>query len=193
MDKRIQIHNNYYTNNQGSIMKTLPSLIILIIVLFSPRNFAQTYIEVDPLAYAFNGHSLHIGYQVKGFRIQLGSFSAEYPDFMKENKSFNIDQSGFGVKFDYYGKNPEGVFIGLEYGITKMKYSLSGSQTIEKDQNLLGLRTGYKMKFGKCFYLMPWVGLDRNLSDTSKISINNEEYTPQKWVVFPTVHIGFDF
>ena len=173
---------------------TLATLTLIIATLFTTQAQADLYLEADPITYGLNGHSLHLGIQGGGFRFQIGAFNAEYPDSFKDNENFDVTQGGYGFKIDYYGKNPEGGFIGIEYGATTAKYQLkTGGEEIEQDVRLLGIRTGYKMKIGKSLYVMPWIGVDKNLSDTEPVSIGSEEYQVSEWVVFPTVHVGFYF
>ena len=60
--------------------------------------------------------------------------------------------------------------------------------------NLLGIRAGYKWMIDSSFYVMPWVGIDRNVTGNDlEFSLNNETYVEQDWVIFPTAHIGFEF
>ncbi len=172
--------------------KILLAFISLFFII--PAAQAELYVEADPFAYGLNGHSIHIGVQGGGFRFQVGSFSAEIPDSFKDNDLFEVKQGGYGFKLDYYGKSSEGSFIGVEYGVTKAELQLkTGGETITKDINLLGLRAGYKMKFGNSFYVMPWVGVDKVVSNTDATIINGEEYKTGEVFVFPTVHLGFDF
>ncbi|SHO59163.1 hypothetical protein VQ7734_04943 [Vibrio quintilis] len=167
----------------------------LFILVFVPgaELLAKTYIETDPFSFALNGHSVHMGVEDHGFRFQVGTFAAGYPDLYKDNDSFNVEQKGYGVKLDYYGAHPEGAFIGLEYGRTSIRYSLkSGSQTTKKDAGLFGFRIGYKWMLGKRFYVTPWVGIDRNLSDATDVNINGQVYKASQWMLFPTIHIGME-
>lgn len=169
-------------------------LIILFIATINLSAHAQLYIEADPFAYGLKGHSLHLGIQGAGFRFQVGTFNAQYPDSFKDNEEFDVSQGGYGAKLDYYGKDPNGAFIGIEYGSTVANYQLkSGGEKVEQKIRLLGLRTGYKMLLGKSFYIMPWIGIDKNISENSDIEINDQVYKIQEIVVFPTVHIGIQF
>lgn len=89
----------------------MKTIILITILLMTTSTFAQLYIESDPFAYGLGGHSVHIGVQGGGFRFQVGAFGAEYPDSFKDNEEFDVYQSGYGAKIDYYGDKPDGAFI----------------------------------------------------------------------------------
>ena len=178
-------------------MKTLLILLtpfIIFIIFISTNTQAEFYVEADPFACGLNGHSLHLGIQGGGYRMQVGMFKAEAPDAFKDNKNFNVVQAGHGIKIDYYGTSPDGAFIGLEYGQTKAKYQLkTGGEVVEQDVNLLGFRLGYKITLSNNLFITPWVGLDKNISKITNITVSGETYTPDEWIIFPTVHLGYEF
>lgn len=175
-------------------MKTHIVFLTPFLIFICTNAHAEFYVEADPIAYGLNGHSLHLGVQGGGFRMQVGMFKAEVPDAFKDNKNYNVIQEGHGIKIDYYGKNPDGTFIGLEYGQTTAKYQLkTGGQVVEQDVNLLGFRLGYKIKFSKHLFITPWVGVDKNISKITDITIGSETYSPDEWIIFPTVHLGIEF
>ena len=177
------------------LSKNLLIAVFALIWGWVPRVQAQVYVEADPFAYALSGHSLHLGLQGAGLRLQVGTFGAELPDGMKDNEAFLVKQSGYGLKLDYYGHKPEGGFVGIEYGETTADYRLkSTDESIERDVNLLGIRFGYKWKMSDSFYAMPWVGVDKNITQQDlEFELGGETYTEQEWTVFPTVHLGYDF
>jgi len=169
---------------------------IAIVTIVPIKAYADTnyYVESDPFAFALNGHSVHVGVEGNHYRFQVGTFGATLPDAFKDNSNLDVDQAGYGMKFDIFSKKDGGMFVGLEYGMTKVnfKHAATNSKT-QRDSNLLGVRVGYKYRFNKTFYLMPWVGIDRNISDTSTVNLAGEDYNIQKWFIFPTMHIGMQF
>lgn len=152
------------------------------------------YIESDPIAYMLDGYSLHGGLETNGFRMQIGTFAATVPEGMRNNASFITKMNGFGVKIDYFGQTPDGWFTGAELGNTDFNYQHKNqNMPIERKAYLAGIRTGYKFTFENAFYITPWIALKRNLSDTSPILVNGDSYQENRWLVFPTIHLGMQF
>lgn len=182
--------------NTLSQLRSLIFGLILPTLAWSSAN-AQVYVEADPFAYALSGHSLHLGIQGNGFRFQVGTFGADVPDYFKDNEVFNVRQSGYGLKLDYYGARSDGGFVGIEYGKTTAEYELKGSgERLDREIDLLGVRFGYKWMIGNSFYVIPWVGIDKNISrskDNLEFTLGGETYRETELFVFPTVHLGFDF
>jgi len=169
---------------------------IFIVTIIPIKSYADTdfYVESDPFAFALSGHSIHVGVEGDHFRFQAGKFGATLPDSFKDNANFDVEQTGYGVKFDVFSKKEGGTFVGVEYGKTEIDFKhASTSATTQRDSNLLGVRVGYKYRINKTFYVMPWVGIDRNISDTSTVDLGGEDYKIQKWFIFPTVHLGMQF
>lgn len=158
---------------------------------------AQIFVESDPVAFALNGHSIHLGYQFKNIRVQLGSFSANYPDMILKNKNFEVVKGGYGFKIDLWGASREGLFVGIDYNKTKAKYQLQTKSTeTERKLELLGPRLGYRYFWGQSFYLSSWVGIYKNLNHSSEdanITIDGEVYEQEEFTVFPAIHIGYQF
>jgi len=179
-------------------MKNYSQIIIatFFAILVPIKSYAQTdyYVESDPFAFALSGHSLHLGIEGNHFRFQVGMFGATLPDAFKSNDKFDVKQSGYGVKLDYFLQKQGGFFIGATYSMSEMKLqqTITNGKT-NRDSNLLGVRTGYKYRINKTFYIMPWVGVARNISDTSTLTVASEDYKLEKWIIFPTVHLGMQF
>ena len=72
----------------------------------------------------------------------------------------------------------------------RLKYA---SEEKKETIKLLGVRTGYKFMINKSFYIMPWIGVDKNVSKPEKVQISGETYDIPDIMIFPTVHIGFEF
>lgn len=173
-------------------------VLLLIFSLFIFHNQAAAnpyYIEVDPFAYGLNGHSVHVGVESHGFRLQGGIFQADFPDSFKDNESFDVTQGGYGFKIDYYGRSEEGLFFGIEYAKTRVTLKNNGSKA-KRDVDLAGIRVGYKMMLNNSWYITPWVGIDRDTSadDSDRtVQINGERYKLQEYTLFPTIHFGMEF
>jgi len=150
--------------------------------------------EVDPLAYIVSGYSFHSGFQCQRYRAQAGIFSAEIPRAMSDNRNYTVQQYGYGFKVDYLLHSKDGWFAGIEYSSTTISYRLrSAGMEKKRPAKLIGVRAGYQFIFTRGVYLTPWVGLMRNVSDTSAVVISGEKYNVNTFVLFPTVHIGIQF
>jgi len=179
-------------------MKNYSQILITILfaILVPVKSYAQTdyYVESDPFAFALSGHSLHVGIEDDYFRFQVGMFGATLPDAFKSNDKFDVEQSGYGVKLDYFSQKKGGFFVGATFSMSEMKLQQTiTDEKTNRDSNLLGVRTGYKFRINKTFYIMPWVGVSRNISDTSTLNVDSEEYKLEKWTIFPTAHLGMQF
>ena len=164
--------------------------------LASPSRFE---LEADPIAFIFNGYSFHLGYTMGHLRFDAGVFGIKQPSFALENKLFSVFSSGGGVKVDYLPRRNRGLFIGLQSDYATDKIGLkSDGDTQSVSGVTLGLRTGYRLMFGKAehqfkgFYLVPWVGLIHSLNP-SVITKNGNDYTQSQWSLFPTIHLGYRF
>ncbi|MEC9282998.1 MAG: hypothetical protein VX642_09810 [Bdellovibrionota bacterium] len=179
-------------------MKILKGILIGVLCLFTHNKLqAQVFIETDPAAFVLKGHSLHIGYQLDSIRFQVGSFAAQYPDFILKNNNFEVFQSGYGFKIDIWGAEKEGLFMGIDYSKTTASYKLkTNSLEVKKDIDLIGPRIGYRFFWGKSIYVSSWLSIYKNLkadSESDTITIDGESYEQEEYTVFPAVHIGFQF
>ena len=97
-------------------MKTLLTILTLVFVTMShnPANARGLDIEIDPLAYALNGYSLHLGFNTDMGRFDLGVFGLELDESLLETTSISSEMKGVGVKWDFITPKQSGVFAGLE-------------------------------------------------------------------------------
>lgn len=157
-------------------------------------------IEADPLAYLFNGYSLHTAVTYSGFRSSLGVFGIKPPGFLLENDAFSVYTSGYDFKTDYFFGAIKGFYTGLQLTYTQDKIELrEGQEGTDTLRGLnLGVRAGYRFLFGKKensykgFYLTPWVALMYNPSPKT-IQQGSAEYRQASWIPFPTIHVGWRF
>ena len=177
-------------------MKTHNKITLLMSLLLSFGVNAETdfYVESDPIAFALDGHSIHFGIEADRIRFQVGSFGATLPESFKDNNKFDVELSGYGIKLDYFWDKAGSAFIGMTYSRSEKEYTHATTNLSEsRDSNLLGVRVGYKYRINEIFYVMPWVGVAKNLSDTSAIQLSGDRYDVDEWSVFPTVHLGIQF
>ncbi|RBP77971.1 hypothetical protein EBI01_19585 [Marinomonas rhizomae] len=150
-------------------------------------------IEIDPLAYALNGHSVHFGFGENQFRFDIGVFGLDAPEAFHGDERYDLRFDGYGVKLDYLFGRYYGAFIGLEANSSKVKYTLkSTNQTTTRTQISLGPRIGYRIMYSKNITITPWIGIDFNL-DHDDVSLNGQKFDSSPISLFPTVHLGWKF
>lgn len=186
------------------IMKngTSSFLVLGFLIMFLPLNSAGQSsgqngfdIEVDPIAYALNGFSVHGGYTTGSWRFDLGIFGLEFPDWAHDNKAFTSSFIGAGWKADrFLNGEPNGLFIGAEGGITRLEATHQASDTDRSRLNYsLGLRGGYRWNTGLGnVYVTPWLGLGFALN-SKDITVDSDTYEAAVFQPFPTIHIGWKF
>lgn len=177
-------------------MINIKSLALTATLLLSMSAKAEYdfYVESDPFAFSFSGHSIHAGLETDRLRLQIGSFGANLPDSFKDSEKFDVSFSGYGVKLDYFNDKKGGMFVGLTYSKTEYKFEHLSTRLNEvRDSNSLGLRAGYKYRLTDNFYVMPWIGVAKNLSDKSAIQLSGDVYKIDDWSIFPTIHLGYQF
>jgi hypothetical protein len=166
------------------------------LTLFSAVAQAQWEAEADPTAYALEGFSVDLGHPILGerFRVQLGAFGAETPEWVHGNSGFAENSLGLTFKFDYFPLRPSsGLFLGADSNYSWVRYELN--QTHEHvDRNIVGLgpRVGYRLNFGKHFYLSPWVSVDYQFN-AKDVTISGKTFHENRYSVFPALHLGWTF
>lgn len=149
-------------------------------------------IEIDPLAYAFQGYSGHLGLSGRLGRLDLGAFGAKIPNAFLKNSSFSAQFRGIGIKWDKQPVTLSGLFYGIETSIAKLTYThISTYSKITRTEKTIGGRVGFRFEQSG-FTVSPWVGIGYN-ADSKPIIVNGDEFKNSPWVVFPTVHIGWIF
>lgn len=184
------------TNTRRYKMRKIKSIALTATLLLSMNAKAEYdfYVESDPIAFAFSGHSIHAGLETDRFRLQIGSFGTNLPDSFKDSEKFEVSFTGYGVKLDYFKDKEGGMFVGMTYSITEYEFEHIATQVNEvRDSNSLGLRLGYKYRLTDNFYVTPWIGVSKNLSDRSTIQLSGDDYQLDDWTIFPTIHLGYQF
>lgn len=156
-------------------------------------------IESDPIAFIFNGYSVHLGYTFKDLRTSVGVFGIETPGMFLDNDAFSVFTSGYDAKLDYLFGNQRGLFVGTQ--LTYAKDDITFRESSE-EQHIwgysVGLRSGYRFMLGKKetnykgLYIVPWIAVLRSFN-VQEIQLGSETYKQQAWSLFPTVHLGWRF
>jgi hypothetical protein len=187
-------------------MNAATKINLIFILVFPLQSNAQRQpvqnrfeLEADPIAFIFNGYSLHTGYTMSHMRFDIGVFGIKQPNFPLENKSFSIFSSGAGIKADYLLRKNRGIFFGLQSDYATDKIRLKTSKDSQSVSCFtLGLRTGYRFMLGneehqfKGIYLAPWVALIHSFNPAN-ITNSGQQYIQPNWSIFPTIHLGYRF
>jgi hypothetical protein len=181
-----------------TLLFTAAALGLTLLVAMPSPGTSQVEVEVDPIAYAASGFSLHVAKVLGPARLNVGTFGAEIPTWLHGNEGWTSTMRGAGVKLDYVGQTSDGWFVGLEGGYLRMEYRLAGvgegaGEAVGRDVVGVGLRGGYRLPLGgRGLYIAPWVGLGYNF-DGSAVVVGDEVFERSAVVIFPTVHIGWRF
>jgi hypothetical protein len=161
------------------------------------RARAQMEIEVDPVAYALKGYSVHVG-EVMGekSRVQVGAFGYEIPKFYGGNDDFSRRGNGVTVKYDRFlgRRRTKGLFVGLDGNFTRTRYTLdaTGEKTYRNDVTI-GLRVGYRFEVGSHLYVTPWFSCGYVFNPGPPVVIDGQRFDRNSFGFFPTVHVGWRF
>lgn len=176
-------------------MKTSKFSHILLTTLLLSSSLSQAgdlYVEADPFAYMLKGYSLHIGKAFGPLRAQGGVFGIDVPEGMRRNTAYDVRMDGIGFKLDYIGRSEDGWFAGTDLNRAALRYRYNGS---EENHNAvqLGVRGGYRKRFGQRMFATPWIGLSRELTTPADITFAGERYEERTWTPFATLHLGMVF
>lgn len=179
--------------------------IALLILLISAAYYSETHaqspgergfdIDIDPIAFALNGFSIHGGYVTGAYRFDLGIFGLDFPEWIHGNEDFDSSFMGAGWKVDRFFKGyADGFFAGVDGGVTQLRatHTTTGN---EKDrlQYMLGVRTGYRWNTGLGnLFVTPWIGFGYVLN-ADDIEIDGDLYESSAFTPFPTIHVGWKF
>ncbi len=186
--------------------KIIYSLLIVKLFLMAASAYSQherpnrlIYLEVDPLAYIFNGYSIHPGFETNGFRFDITLVKVNYPDNFTERfygtSAFDLTTHIRGLKVDYTGQREDwmrGAFIGIDINQQTLNFQHNQSKNEKKLRTLnAGLRGGYKIGIYRGFYATPWAALWRNLLREQRFESGSDSVSTNRWEWLITVHLGY--
>jgi hypothetical protein len=166
-------------------------------VLAAPATRAQETklhadAEIDPLAYALNGYSLHVGIGYRAFRLDIGAFAMDVPHFIHGNTQFEYAAHGFGLKLQYFFSGKQsGIFAGIDtttgHGLVQRRQS----DLARRDRQFsVGANVGYRIPIVGGLYVTPWIGLGYEfLADD--ITLGERKFESSPIVPFAAIHIGY--
>ncbi|MBS1636143.1 MAG: hypothetical protein JST26_09520 [Bacteroidetes bacterium] len=162
-------------------------------------TFKKTFeLEVDPIAYALKGYSVHGIYNHNHFRFDLGFYGIETPGELTGNKGFTVRNSGFGLKANYMFRKVNGFYGGVDLGYGKTIATETESNLKDTGHNIsVGTHIGYRFfLFPRQhnalhgLYLTPWAGISYNYAHDA-ITLGN--YKESSLGYFATFHVGYRF
>jgi hypothetical protein len=149
-------------------------------------------VEIDPTAYVFNGHSLHVGLGDDRWRVDLGNFAIDVPSFAEKNDGFRAWGSGFGMKFQrFLLSEPRAWLVGIDAAVARINVREQATDRLQGQTQLaVGVNAGYRFMLPRDFYITTWLGLSYALG-AKDLQFGTEEYQMSRWLVFPAIHLGY--
>lgn len=148
--------------------------------------------EVDPIAYALEGHSLHVGLGWGRYRLDVGNFALAMPGWMHGQDDFDARFQGFGVKLDAFldPLKQTGGFVGLDSSYTVVSVVDQRTGLGDRAGGLsVGGRVGWRFELGHDIFAVPWVGVGYRFGE--EVAAGGRAFEMSPWTVFPTVHVGY--
>lgn len=148
--------------------------------------------EIDPIAYALSGYSLHVGVGYRGFRLDLGAFAMDVPRFIHGNSHFDYAAHGFGLKLQYFFSGaPRGLFAGIDTNVGHGLIQRRGTDlALRESQFSVGANVGYRIPIVGPLYVTPWVGVGYEfLADD--VMLGERAFESSPLVPFAAIHIGY--
>lgn len=105
------------------------------LVSYSANAEIDFYVQSNPLSSALKGHSINFGIEAERIRFQAGLFGITLPYSSKDNDIFDLEQSGYDVKLDYFKNNAGGPFIGITYSRSELAITVSHSRQFVSNNN----------------------------------------------------------
>ncbi len=151
-------------------------------------------LEVDPTAYVLEGYSLHAGLGWQHFRLDLGAFALDAPEFLHGNPGFDVSFDGFGAKLQWFPWDVRsGAFFGVDAAVALLEVELaSGGPSAEQTQLTAGFNGGWRFDLPYGLYATPWVGVAYTFG-ADDIVLAGKSFESNAVVVFPAVHLGYRF
>jgi hypothetical protein len=157
---------------------------------------AQWEVEADPVAYGLKGFSGHLGRQIAdgAGRLQIGVYGVDVPEAWHGNDGVTQRARGVTAKADYFLRGqPSGLFVGMDgtFSRTRHRHDAKGSEVMRNGGGI-GPRVGYRFNLGDHLYITPWVSVSY-LFNASDMVLAGERFEQRRYLVFPTVHVGWRF
>ena len=164
----------------------------------------RIHLELDPLPFILGGYGVQVGVApapLPGWRVGLGNFSLEVPDFAAQLNSAN---DGFHVKVRrshaLYGRHffsgLRGFCVGGSLRYLRLEYTHDDSPGARARITELSIEAigGYKWHpADNGFYIMPWLAIAKPLYATDTVQLDDNTYEPDFVQLFATANLGWQF
>lgn len=158
--------------------------------------YAMTFdLEVDPIFYAIDGSSVHLGVSSENHRVELAAFQLKGADNeIHENDNFDLNLEGVGIKYDYLFGKYEGMYMGWELHFAETKYTHTPSNKEFKRQvTTTGPRVGYRFTYLNLITISTTLAYDILLDEGEDVFVGKDQYKNKSYQFVPTIHLGFYF
>lgn len=151
--------------------------------------------EIDPIAYALSGHSLHVGLGHGPWRLDLGNFAADVPAFLESDDAFRSSASGFGVKLQYFPfVDQKGLFVGVQGDFARTSVRERGSDLAASRFGVsTGLCAGLRIPLPAGLYISPWLVVSYAFGRDDVVLGDVRYDMSGAWEVLPFIHLGYHF
>ncbi len=151
-------------------------------------------VEIDPMAYAMDGYSMHLGGSTEHWRMEVGLFGMHLPEWVHGNKGFSASFTGYSVALQTFPfAKRTGPFVGIGGGMIRPLIELDDTNMAKRLREFsVGTQVGWRIDVVDGFYVSPWVGLDYSF-DVHDVKLGGKTYKNSPWTIFPTVHLGYRF
>ena len=163
--------------------------------LEAQENHRQFEVEVEPVAYIFDGAGIHGRYLHDDWRYSVEVLGLTIPKSLHGNEELEARTRAIEVHFErFFSDSHDGFFAGPEAGISNFEVTHSASgESKDRIQYSVGLRGGYRWYPGLGdLYLAPVGGLVYSLN-SEDIEIQDEVFESGPVTPFVTVGIGWSF
>ena len=151
-------------------------------------------VEIDPLAYALDGDSVHVGLGAGRYRVDLGSFAEHMPQFVHGHDGFDVSFAGWGLRLDaFLASEPRGWFAGIDGGVLRVLAQRQGTDLADEQRQVsIGAHAGYRITLPDGFYITPWVDVGYSFG-AHDVTLAGATYHASPIEVFPAIHFGMRF
>lgn len=158
----------------------------------APASGYHADVELDPIAYALDGYSLHVGLGWQRWRLDLGAFAMTIPEAIHGNADFDVSFDGYGAKLQWFAlAEQEGLVLGIDGGLVRVLVQRKGQKLADRDRAYtVGTNLGYRVNVIDELYVTPWIGVGYALS-AKDVTLDEATFTARRWQVFPAIHLGY--
>ena len=169
---------------------------LFLIILLPKLVYGMTFdLEIDPIFYAIDGNSVHLGISSENHRVELGVFQLRGADSeIHENNNFDLKLEGVGIKYDYLFGKYDGFYMGWGLNFAETEYTHTPSNKIFNRQvTTTAPRIGYRFTYFNFLTLSTSLAYDILLDEGDDVFVGEDQYKNKNGGFIPTIHIGFYF